>query len=164
MGRHATLLAALLTLVLSGGCAFTLDKRAAEGPDATQLWKFRFARSYDRSPSQDETWRFEDQLEQRAHAYLERHPELTASPRADNLRFWRRVAVGMTKEEVLLLLDRPEATTTDQARMEAAARRFWPEVKKRAKEMWSYPDGWSLFFDGDELADITVHRFQFLQE
>jgi len=157
-------LAGALAAVLLGGCAFTLDQRAVEGPEATRIWKLHFAQSYGWAPSFEETRQFEDQLDQRVRAYLDGHPAAVTSPRAPNLRFWRRVSVGMTKEEVLLLLDRPDATTTDPARMEAAARRFWPEVKKRAKELWSYPKGWSLFFDGDELVDLTVYRFQFLQE
>ncbi len=157
-------LAGILAAVLLGGCAFTLDQRAVEGPEATRIWKLRFAKSYGQPPSFEETQRFEDQLDQRVRAYLGRHPAVVTSPLAPNLRFWRRVSVGMTKEEVLLLLDKPDSITTDSARMEVAARRFWPEVKKRAKELWFYPEGWSFFFDGDELVDLTVYRFQFLQE
>jgi len=163
MGCRRALLAVGASLLL-GSCAFALDERAMEGPEATKIWKLRFATSYGRPPSFEETERFEDQLEQRMRAYLDRRPALASSPRAPNLRFWRRVSVGMTKEEVLLLLDSPDYTTSDPAQMEARARGFWPEVKKRAKEMWSYPDGWSLYFDGDELVDLTVYRRQFLQE
>jgi len=150
--------------LLLGGCAFTLDQRVTEGPEATRIWQLRAAQAIGRSPSFDETLSFEDQLDRRVRAYLDRHPAVVGSPRGPNLRFWRRVSVGMTKEEVLLLLDRPDLTTTDPARMEAAARRFWPEVRKRAKELWSYPDGWSLYFDGDELAEVTVYRRQFLED
>lgn len=161
--RGAPLAVALAALFLSG-CAFALDQRAIEGPEATKLWKLRLAKSYGRPPSFEETLRFEDELEQRVGAYLASHPAVLTSPRAPNLRFWRRVSVGMTKEEVLLLLDKPDHTTSDPARMEAAARQFWPEVKKRAKEVWVYPGGWSLYFDGDELVDLTVYRLQFLQD
>ncbi len=163
LSLRAALLAGVLAAVLLGGCAFALDQRAVEGPEATRIWKVRFAKSYGRPPSFEETQGFEDQLDERARAYLDSHPAVVTSSRASNIRFWRRVSVGMTKEEVLLLLDKPDATTTDPARMEVAARRFWPEVKKRAKELWSYPEGWHLFFDGDELVDLTVYRFQFLQ-
>ncbi len=165
MTWRTALLAGVLAAVLLGGCGtFTLDQRALEGPEASRIWKTRFVGGYGRSPSFEETQRFEDQLDQKVRAYLDRHPELVAASRAPNLRFWRRVSVGMTKEEVQLLLDSPDDTTTDPVRMQAAARRFWPEVKKRAKEMWSYPGGWSLFFDGDELVDLTVYRSQFLQD
>lgn len=155
---------AVALFVLLEGCAFTLDQRAVEGPEAAWLWKLRFATSYGRPPTFEETLRFQDALEQRLRAYLEDHPALVTAPRAPNLRFWRRASVGMTKEEVLLLLDKPDHTTSDAAAMEVAARRFWPEVKKRAKEMWSYPGGWFLYFDGDELVDLTVYRRQFLQD
>jgi len=154
---------ALASLIL-GGCGFTLDHRVAEGPEATRIWQLRVAKAIGRWPSFDETVSFEDQLDRRVRAYLESHPAVVGSPRGPNLRFWRRVSVGMTKAEVLLLLGPPEETTTDHARMEAAARRFWPEVQKRARELWSYPGGWSLYFDGDELAELTVYRRQFLQE
>jgi hypothetical protein len=40
--------------------------------------------------------------------------------------------------------------------MATAARQFWPAVGQRAREMWSYPGGWFLYFDGDRLVDITV--------
>lgn len=161
--RSALLGVALASLVL-GGCAFTLDQRVAEGPEATRIWQVRAATAIGRWPSFDETQSFEDRLDRRLRAYLDNHPAVVGSPRGPNLRFWRRVSVGMTKAEVLLLLDRPDETTTDPARMEATARRFWPEVRKRAKELWSYPDGWSLYFDGDELVEVTVYRRQFLQD
>jgi len=161
---HRAFLGVVLASLLLGGCAFTLDQRVAEGPEATRIWQLRVARAMGRWPSFEEKQRFQDELEQTVSAYLTNHPGVASSSRAANLRFWRRASVGMTKEEVLLLLGRPDQTTADPARMEAAARRFWPEVKKRAKEMWSYPDGWSLYFDGDELVDLTVYRLQFLQD
>jgi len=46
--------------------------------------------------------------------------------------------------------------TADAERMKASAAIFWPEVSKQAKEMWTYPSGWSLYFDADRLVDITV--------
>ncbi len=159
-----TPLAVALAALLLGGCAAALDQRAIEGLEAVRIWKLRFAGSYGRAPSFEEARGFEDRLEQRIRAYLDGHPAVANSLRATTLRFWRRVAVGMTKEEILLLLDKPDDTASDPARMEAAARRFWPEVKKRAKETWSYPGGWSLYFEGEELVDLTVYRFQFLQD
>ena len=50
----------------------------------------------------------------------------------------------------------PDAVTADAERMKASAAIFWPEVSKQAKEMWTYPSGWSLYFDADRLVDITV--------
>ena len=62
----------------------------------------------------------------------------------------------MTREEVTLLLGAPSVRTDDAARMATAARQFWPAVGQNAREMWIYPGGWSLYFDGDRLVDITV--------
>jgi len=50
----------------------------------------------------------------------------------------------------------PVLVTDDGATMETAARQFWPAVGQNAREMWTYPGGWSLYFDGDRLVDITV--------
>ena len=40
--------------------------------------------------------------------------------------------------------------------MRAAAGLFWESIGKRAKEMWTYPSGWRLYFDGDRLVDVIV--------
>jgi len=88
--------------------------------------------------------------------YLTKHPAIATSPRAGQFRFERRVDLGMSKEEVTLLLGAPDAVTADAERMKASAEIFWPEVSKQAKEMWTYPSGWSLYFDADRLVDITV--------
>ena len=88
--------------------------------------------------------------------YLTKHPDIATSPRASQFRFERRVDLGMSKEEVTLLLGAPDAVTADAERMKASAAIFWPEVSKQAKEMWTYPSGWSLYFDADRLVDITV--------
>ena len=78
------------------------------------------------------------------------------SPRVSQFRFHRRVAVGMTKEEVRLLVGPAEAVTADAALMQSAARQFWPQIKDRAREMWVYPGGWQFYFEGDRLVDLTV--------
>lgn len=87
---------------------------------------------------------------------MTKHPDIATSPRASQFRFERRVDLGMNKEEVTLLLGAPDAVTADAERMKASAAIFWPEVSKQAKEMWTYPSGWSLYFDADRLVDITV--------
>jgi hypothetical protein len=81
---------------------------------------------------------------------------MIVSPRVTQFRVERRVAVGMTKEEVTLLVGLPDAIVSDEKAMEAAARQFWPEVKKRAKEMWTYSGEWQFYFDGERLVDLTV--------
>ena len=113
-------------------------------------------RGYARLPTFDETSKFRDDLARRVSDYLTKHPAIATSPRASQFRFERRVDLGMNKEEVTLLLGAPDAVTADAERMKASAAIFWPEVSKQAKEMWTYPSGWSLYFDADRLVDITV--------
>jgi hypothetical protein len=131
-------------------------QRATVGPSANQVFNARFVRGYARLPTFDETSKFRDDLDRRVGEYLAKNPQLATSPRASQFRFERRVDVGMTKPEVTLLLGTPDMTTTDPVLMRAAAQLFWTEIGKRAKEMWQYPSGWSLYFDGDRLVDLTV--------
>lgn len=107
-------------------------------------------------PTFDETFAWRDDLDRRISDYLIKHPEIGVSPRAQQFRLHRRLAVGMTREEVTLLAGSPDAATIDVAAMEAAAKQFWPQVGEQAKEMWVYPAGWRLYFDGDRLVDMTV--------
>lgn len=107
-------------------------------------------------PTFDESSAFRVELEHRVSDYLTKHPEISTSPRASQFTFHRRVAVGMTKEEVVLLAGPPDDRTTDETRMREAARQFWPAVQQRAREMWVYPGGWQFYFDGDRLVDLTV--------
>ena len=146
----------LLLLTLAACATAEPVLRALEGPTAGEMWRIRFVRSYGRLPTFDETSAREDQLEHRISDYLTRHPEIGTSARASQFRFHRRVSVGMTKEEVALLVGPPDARTGDEAALQAAARQFWPEVKEHAKEMWVYPGGWQLYFDGEQLVDLTV--------
>jgi hypothetical protein len=131
-------------------------QRATVGPSAIQVFNARFARSYARLPTFDETSKFRDDLDRRVGEYLAKNPQLGTSPRASQFRFERRVDVGMSRPEVTLLLGAPDMTTTDPVLMRATARLFWTEIGTRAKEMWQYPSGWSLYFDGDRLVDLTV--------
>jgi hypothetical protein len=131
-------------------------QRATIGPRADSIYNARFVRGYSRLPTFDETAKFRDELASRVSDYLTRHPDLATSPRASQFRFERRVDLGMTKEEVTLLLGAPDAATADPDRMKASAAMFWPDVSKHAKEMWTYPSGWSLYFGADRLVDITV--------
>lgn len=116
----------------------------------------RFAQGYGRPPTFEESAAFRVELEQRVSDYLAKHPDINTSTRASHFTFHRRVAVGMTKEEVTLLAGLPEEATRDEAPMQTAARQFWPAVKQRAKEMWVYPGGWQFYFDDDRLVDLTV--------
>ena len=153
-------LALLLVLVSVTGCATgTSEKevqRAAEGPTAEEVFVSRFLEGYRRAPTFDESVAFRAALEQRVSDYLTRRPELSTSPRASHFTFHRRVSVGMSKEEIVLLVGAPDETTQDEAQMQAAARQFWPAVKRHAGEMWVYPGGWQFYFDTDRLVDLTV--------
>ncbi len=113
-------------------------------------------RGYARLPTFDETAKFRDDLARRTSDYLVKHPAIATSPRASQFRFERRVDLGMNQEEVTLLLGAPDAVTADSDKMKASAEIFWPEVSKKAREMWTYPSGWSLYFDADRLVDLTV--------
>ena len=153
-------LAALCVLAGLTGCVSGLTdqdvQRATEGPTADEVFMSRFVKGYGRLPTFDESTAFRVELEQRVSDYLAEHPELSTSPRASQFTFHRRLAVGMTKEEVGLLAGVPDELTRDETEMQAAARQFWPAVKQRAKEMWVYPGGWQLYFDGERLVDLTV--------
>ena len=151
---------AVLGAVLAlAGCATgkTPDvQRATEGPTAEEIYTARFNGEYGRTPTFDETQAFRAALDDRVAAYLSRYPQLSTSTRASQFTFHRRAAVGMTREEVTLLLAAPSARTDDTARMAEAARQFWPAVGENAREMWAYPGGWFLYFNDDRLVDITV--------
>ncbi|MCI0547803.1 MAG: hypothetical protein L0027_11025 [Candidatus Rokubacteria bacterium] len=148
----------LLTVVALAACAGHDDvvQRATQGPTADEVYRARFARNYGRGPSFDEMTAWRGTLEGRVTRYLNAHPEISTSPRASQFRFERRVAVGMSMEEVVLLVDVPENRTSDPGEMKTAAAQFWPAVGKRAQQMWSYPPGWQFYFEGHRLVDITV--------
>jgi hypothetical protein len=156
--RSIAVVALGLSLVL-GACVTSKQdevQRATEGPTAEEIYMARFVGDYGRVPTFDETSAFRVDLDERVTAYLARHPALSTSTRASHFTFHRRAAVGMSREEVTLLLGAPAAQTDDRKEMEMAARQFWPGVGAHAREMWIYPGGWFLYFDGDRLADLTV--------
>ena len=163
--RHALSLILLVALANGvGACTSSAPKpitdedvqRAAEGPTANEIFLSRFASGYGRVPTFEEMSAFRLELEGAVSAYLAAHPDISTSPRASQFTFRRRVALGMTKEEVQLLGGLPYSTTTDATEMAAAARQFWPAVKVHAREMWVYPGGWQFYFDSDRLVDLTV--------
>ncbi len=131
-------------------------QRATEGPSAEEVFMNRFLQGYGRLPTFDESAVFRVELEQRVSDYLTKRPELSTSPRASHFTFHRRVSVGMSREEVMLLVGAPYEVTRDEAEMQAAARQFWPAVRQHAWEMWVYPGGWQFYFDSDRLVDLTV--------
>jgi hypothetical protein len=153
---HTALIVVMLATL--GGCAAAGlgVQRATEGPTADELFLARFIKGYGRPPTFHETVAWREQFDARIAEYVTRQPGMLASTRVTQFRVERRVAVGMSKEEVTLLAGLPEAVVADAKTMEAAAKQFWPEVRKSAKEMWSYPGGWQFYFDEDRLVDLTV--------
>jgi hypothetical protein len=156
---------AVLLLLVAGvlaACATTRDEtsvdvqRAMQGPTAEEVWMARFVQGYGRFPTFDEKVAWKEGLEARILAFLSQRPEIATSPQASQLRFQRSVVVGMQKSEVVLLLEQPDASTSDRTAMRAGAGRFWSPIGAHAKEMWTYPPGWRLYFDGDRLVDMIV--------
>lgn len=158
MLRPAARCGPLILLLLAGCVTSSPDnvQRATQGPTAEEIHRTRFVQGYGRLPTFDESAAWRAELDQKVTEYFTRNPEISTSPRASQFRFQRRVAVGMSREEVTLLVGPPESTTTDEALMKTGARQFWPQVQAHAREMWVYPAGWRLYFDGDRLADLTV--------
>jgi hypothetical protein len=152
----AVALAALLLL----GCAKwgpPLEQRTTQGPTARQFWMLRMSMANSREPSLDERRHWEDQLDERISRYLVQHPEAANSLHVSTFRFSKQVVTGMSKEQVLILLGPPDAVTADQALMEKAARRYWKEMEGNVTEAWAYPLGWSFFFTGQKLVDMTQY-------
>lgn len=149
--------------VLLGGCAaFTIDERSRAGPTAEDIWKARYKAVNGRSPSFTEKQNFKEEMDASVAQFLRKNPEVANSFRVGNLRLFRQISVGMKKAEITLLLGNPEEMTRDSARMQVLARKHWPAVKPHAKEAWVYPAGWTLYFDGDTLSDITRYHRAFL--
>jgi hypothetical protein len=150
----------LIALVSLAGCASGSNEpvvqRATEGPTATEVFTSRFLDGYGRLPTFGESVAFRNELDGRVSDYMAKHPDLSTAPRASQFTFQRRISIGMTKEEVVLLVGAPYEKTPDQARMQEAARQFWPSVKEHAREMWVYPGGWQFYFEDDHLVDLTV--------
>jgi hypothetical protein len=140
-----------------GACASLRDveERTTQGPAADELWLYHQIAANGREPTFDERLHWRDQLDERIARYLRAHPEASNSLDLTTFRFERRAIVGMTKEQILLLLGRPLGTTSDPAEIEKRARRFWPLVREQAQEAWAYPLGWTFYFAGDRVVDIT---------
>jgi len=96
-------------------------------------------------------------MDERISAYLREHPDAANSFDVTKFRLLHQTSVGMTKQQVQILLGPPEGTTSDAAQIEKVARRYWPQIKEKATEAWVYPLGWNLYFAGDRLIDITQY-------
>jgi hypothetical protein len=149
-------------VLLLAGCAFLAKQRATEqrttqGPTAQQMFDLRLLNESGREPTFEERRRWDEQLEQQISAYLREHPEKANALDVSTFKFLRQSAVGMDKDQVLILLGPPLAVSADQAHMEQLSRRYWPLIQGNATEVWVYPVGWNLYFAGQRLIDITQY-------
>jgi len=154
------LLALACVLLALAGCTTIrppLEQRTTQGPTADELWMYKVVLTNGREPNFDERRHWEDAIDHQIRKYLREHPEAANSLEVSTFRFFRRVSVGMTKEQVMILLGPPLARTTDAAEMEKIARRFWPGLKDHVKEAWAYPLGWSIYFADNRVVDITQY-------
>ncbi|MBI4637978.1 MAG: hypothetical protein HY727_16705 [Candidatus Rokubacteria bacterium] len=156
--RRVTLALLFATLPACASMQEPEDQRTTQGPTAEELWVYRVALQNGREPNFDERRYWENQLEQRITKYLGDHPEVANSVDVSTFRFFHQAQVGMSKEQVLILLGPPLALTTDAGELEKLARRYWTDMKGNVTEAWAYPFGWRLYFNGSRLADITQYR------
>jgi hypothetical protein len=154
--RLLALVAIPLVLI---GCALRkpIEQRTTQGPSAEQFWFYRMILANGREPTFDERRHWQNDLDDVIARYLREHPEAANSLEVTTFRFERRASVGMSKQQVMILLGPPESTTTDPAEMAKLARRHWPAIQLRAKEAWTYPLGWRFYFGGDRVVDITQY-------
>lgn len=148
----------LVLLVLMSGCATFVEKRTTQGPTAEEMWKMRAVMQNGREPNFDERGHWQDQMDRRISKFLGEHPEIANSYDVMAFRFSRQVAVGMTAEQVSVLLGGPDSKVTDQAEMEKLARKFWPQIKGKAKEVWLYPGGWRIFIADGRVVDMIQYQ------
>jgi hypothetical protein len=152
-----TALAVVLTASACASARPAIEQRTTQGPAADELWAYRVAASNGREPTFEERRHWESQTDLAIARYLTTDPEFANGPQLSTFRFFRRAAVGMSKEQVTILLGTPQRIATEPSELEQLARKYWPEVKVSATEAWVYPLGWSLYFSGSRLVDITQH-------
>ena len=146
--------------LIVGGCFArrqAVEQRSTQGPTAEQMLNLRIMLESGRQPTFEEKRQWEGQVEEKISAYLRAHPEKANALDVSTFRYLRQVAVGMDKEQVLILLGAPASVSGDQAQMEKIARRYWTVIKGNATEVWVYPLGWNMFFAGQRLIDITQY-------
>jgi len=150
----------VICALFAGGCFArrqAVEQRSTQGPTAEQMLNLRIMLESGRQPTFEEKRQWEGHVEERISAYLREHPDKASALDVSTFRYLRQVAVGMDKEQVLILLGAPVSVSGDQAQMEKIARGYWPVIKGNATEVWVYPLGWNLFFAGQRLIDITQY-------
>jgi len=153
------LLALAAVALLLSGClsGARMEQRTTEGPLAEDFFALRIVARTGRSPSFDESRRWDETMHQLIDDYLRRHPESASAAEVLTFRFSRQASVGMDKEQILILLGRPLQTSKDAAALQKEAHRFWDELKDAVTEVWVYPMGWNLFFKEDRLVEIVQY-------
>jgi hypothetical protein len=153
---------ALVAVVLAcAACASNrplVEQRTTEGPLAEEVWYYRVGQMNGREPTFDERRRWESELDLAISRYLAKDQVFANSPQLSTFRFLRQASVGMSKEQVVILLGDPDQVTTEPAEMEALARKYWSTIRSHASEAWVYPLGWRLYFSESRLVDITQYQ------
>jgi hypothetical protein len=153
----------LAVVLTSAACASSssrpaFEQRTTQGPQAEELWTYRVALANGREPTFEERVHWERQLDLAIGRYLAKDQEFANSPELSTFRFLRQTVVGMSKEQVMILLGAPQRTTTDTGEIEKLAGKYWPEIQPHATEAWVYPLGWRLYFADSRLVDITQYQ------
>jgi hypothetical protein len=152
----------VVVLLASAACASSkaplVEQRTTQGPMAEDVWAFRVLTMNGREPTFDERRHWEGQVDLAITRYLAKDQEFASSPQLSTFRMLRQPTVGMSKEQVLILLDAPEQTITDTAEMEKLARKYWPQIRGKASEAWTYPLGWQFYFSESRLVDIIQYQ------
>ncbi len=155
--RGLVLVSAVIVLAACSTVRPPLQQRTTQGPTAEEMWLLKVVLANGRQPNFEERRYWEDDIDERIARYLRTNPEAASSLDVSTFRFFRRAAVGQTKDQIKILLGTPLATTTDPAEMEKAARKFWPDIKDRVQEAWAYPLGWHVYFANAKVVEITQY-------
>ena len=163
MSRTLVLTLALLIALAARAQLTTTEQRVFQGPTAAEIWTAGVLLLTGREPTFDEKHQWEVQIDRRISQYLHQHPEIANSADVQIFQYVRQVTVGMTKEQVVILLGAPVVATKDAAEIEKLARGYWRLIKpKNVTEAWLYPQGWRLYLGESKVVDITQYteRFQ----
>ena len=151
---------AIVALTL-GGCLSMvkppIEQRTDQGPTAETMFKLRSVYMNGREPNFTELHQWDSQMEQKISDYLRAHPDKANALNVSTFRFLRQVTVGMDQEQVMILLGPPVEVSDSQMRMEQVARRYWPQIQGNATLVWTYLEGWAIFFAGQKVVDITQY-------
>ena len=152
----------LAVVLAAAACASTgsviVEQRTTQGPQAEELWAYRVTLANGREPTFEERLHWERQLDLAISRYLAKDQEYANSPGVVTFRSVRQTEVGMSKEQIVILLGAPQRTTTDTGEIEKLAGKYWPDVQTQATEAWVYPMGWRFYFAGARLVDITQYQ------